>query len=172
MKGGEFIAVYSAQELRIIVSDIAKQYGVKKVALFGSYSTGKQTPVSDIDLLIDKGDIKGLFMLNSFILGALSIPGLMRQAKDTERKDKSQSAAEYLGVMLKLGIYPFMPTFLILESSPAEIQTEISSLSIVQAAGIMSLSQQTAASVLRQDRVVIKKHKTAMSISVCLSLSV
>ena len=67
MKGGEFMAVYSVDELRIIVSDIAKQYGVKKVALFGSYSTGKQTPESDIDLLIDKGDIKGLFMLNSFI---------------------------------------------------------------------------------------------------------
>ena len=33
MKGGEFMAVYSAQELRMIVSDIAKQYGVKKVAL-------------------------------------------------------------------------------------------------------------------------------------------
>ena len=67
MKGGEFVAVYSALELRMIVSDIAKQYGVKKVALFGSYSTGKQTSESDIDLLIDKGDIKGLFMLNSFI---------------------------------------------------------------------------------------------------------
>ena len=61
------MAVYSVDELRIIVSDIAKQYGVKKVALFGSYSTGKQTSDSDIDLLIDKGDIKGLFMFNSFI---------------------------------------------------------------------------------------------------------
>lgn len=61
------MAVYSVDELRIIVSDIAKQYGVKKVALFGSYSTGKQTSDSDIDLLIDKGEIKGLFMLNSFI---------------------------------------------------------------------------------------------------------
>lgn len=61
------MAVYSVDELRMIVSDIAKQYGVKKVALFGSYSTGKQTAESDIDLLIDKGEIKGLFMLNSFI---------------------------------------------------------------------------------------------------------
>ncbi len=67
LKGCEFMAVYSVDELRMIVSDIAKQYGVKKVALFGSYSTGKQTSESDIDLLIDKGDIKGLFMLNSFI---------------------------------------------------------------------------------------------------------
>ena len=61
------MAVYSVDELRTIVSDVAKQYGVKKVALFGSYSTGKQTAESDIDLLIDKGEIKGLFMLNSFI---------------------------------------------------------------------------------------------------------
>ena len=30
MKGGEFIAVYSVDELRMIVSDIAKQYGVKR----------------------------------------------------------------------------------------------------------------------------------------------
>ena len=49
------------------IFDIAKQYGVKKVALFGSYSTGEETPDSDVDLLIDKGEIKGLFMFNSFI---------------------------------------------------------------------------------------------------------
>ena len=61
------MAVYSIDDIRIIVSDIARQYGVKKVALFGSYSTGKQTSQSDIDLIIDKGDIKGLFMFNSFI---------------------------------------------------------------------------------------------------------
>lgn len=61
------MAVYSVDDLRIIVSDIAKQYGVKKVALFGSYSTDKQTSDSDIDLLIDKGETKGMFILNSFI---------------------------------------------------------------------------------------------------------
>ena len=67
MKGGEFMAVYSVDELRMIVSDIAKQYGVKKVALFGSYSTDNQTSESYVGLLIDKGDDKDLFMLNSFI---------------------------------------------------------------------------------------------------------
>ena len=40
---------------------------MKKVALFGSYSKNTQTPDSDIDLIIDKGDIKGLIMFNSFI---------------------------------------------------------------------------------------------------------
>ena len=59
--------VYTIDELKIIIGDIAKQYGVKKVALFGSYSTGKETADSDVDLLIDKGEIKGLFMFNSFV---------------------------------------------------------------------------------------------------------
>ena len=61
------MAVYSVDELKTIISEVARQYGVKKVALFGSYSTGMQTSDSDIDLLIDKGDIKGMFMFNSFI---------------------------------------------------------------------------------------------------------
>lgn len=59
--------VYTIDELKAIIGDVAKQYGVKKVALFGSYSTGKSTSDSDVDLLIDKGEIKGLFMFNSFI---------------------------------------------------------------------------------------------------------
>ena len=67
MKEGEFMAYYTIDELKAIVGDVAKQYGVKKVALFGSYSTGKQTSDSDIDLLIDKGEIKGLVMFNGFI---------------------------------------------------------------------------------------------------------
>lgn len=59
--------VYTIDELKNIIGDIVKQYGVKKVALFGSYSTGEETPDSDVDLLIDKGEIKGLFMFNSFV---------------------------------------------------------------------------------------------------------
>ena len=61
------MAVYSIDELRSIVGDVARQYGVRKVALFGSYSRGTQTSDSDIDLLIDKGDIKGLIMFNGFV---------------------------------------------------------------------------------------------------------
>lgn len=59
--------VYTIDELKAIIADIAREYGVKKVALFGSYSNGEETPDSDVDLLIDKGEIKGLFMFNSFV---------------------------------------------------------------------------------------------------------
>ncbi|MBR0366312.1 MAG: nucleotidyltransferase domain-containing protein [Clostridia bacterium] len=59
--------VYSINEIKDIVGDVAQQYGVKKAALFGSYSNGSATPESDIDIIIDKGRIRGLIMLNSFI---------------------------------------------------------------------------------------------------------
>ena len=59
--------VYTISELRQIVSDVSKQYGVKKAALFGSYCYGNPNSDSDIDLLIDKGDIRGLFMFNSYV---------------------------------------------------------------------------------------------------------
>ena len=59
--------IYTIDDLRTIVGSVAQQYGVKKVALFGSYSTGLQTHDSDIDLLIDKGDLKGLFKFNAFV---------------------------------------------------------------------------------------------------------
>mgnify|MGYP005762367955 CR=1 FL=1 len=49
-----------------------------------------------------------------------------------------------------------MQTFRTSESLPERTLTETFLLSIVQAAEIMSLSQQTAVSVLRQDRGAIK----------------
>ena len=40
-------------------SEVFKQYNVKFCYLFGSYAKGKETPVSDVDLLIS-ADVKGL----------------------------------------------------------------------------------------------------------------
>jgi len=59
--------VYSINQIKDVVSDVARQYGVKKAALFGSYSNGKATAKSDIDIVIDKGRIRGLIMFNSFV---------------------------------------------------------------------------------------------------------
>lgn len=59
--------IYSIDELISLISPIAKDIGVQKVALFGSYAMGTPTPESDIDLLIDKGAIHGLFRFNTFV---------------------------------------------------------------------------------------------------------
>jgi len=60
--------IYSIEEIRDIVRDIAQQYGVERVWLFGSYARGEARLDSDIDLRIDKGRIRGLFQLSGFHL--------------------------------------------------------------------------------------------------------
>ena len=48
------------ENIQQIVSRLAKQYGAERVYLFGSYARGDATDQSDIDLRIDKGEIRGL----------------------------------------------------------------------------------------------------------------
>ena len=55
--------VYSIDEIREIVAPIAKQHGVDKVFLFGSYARGDATPASDVDLCVDAPKLRGLFAL-------------------------------------------------------------------------------------------------------------
>ena len=47
-------------KLKAVVGDLARQYGAERVYLFGSYARGDATETSDIDLRIDKGNIRGL----------------------------------------------------------------------------------------------------------------
>lgn len=41
------------QTLRSMKSDLAKEYHVRSLALFGSYSRGDQTEESDVDILVE-----------------------------------------------------------------------------------------------------------------------
>ena len=50
---------YTLSEIKTIVSRLAKQYGAERIYLFGSYARGDMTNSSDIDLRIDKGNIRG-----------------------------------------------------------------------------------------------------------------
>jgi len=45
--------VYTIEELKKILSDILKDFAVKKAILFGSYAKNLQTKKSDIDIVID-----------------------------------------------------------------------------------------------------------------------
>ncbi|SHN87923.1 nucleotidyltransferase family protein [Desulfitobacterium chlororespirans] len=54
---------YTIDEIKAVVSDVAKQYGVERVVLFGSYARGEAEPGSDIDLRIDRGRIEDYFEL-------------------------------------------------------------------------------------------------------------
>lgn len=42
------------------VVNLAKAYGAKKVSLFGSFARGEEDLDSDVDILLEKGNIKGM----------------------------------------------------------------------------------------------------------------
>ena len=60
--------IYSINQLRDLVSPVAKQFGVKRVYVFGSYGRKEATAKSDLDLRIDAGNIRSLFELADFRL--------------------------------------------------------------------------------------------------------
>ncbi len=45
------------------VVDLAETYGAKKVSLFGSFARGEEHTDSDVDILLEKGEIKGMQVL-------------------------------------------------------------------------------------------------------------
>ena len=57
---------YTIDELRMIITPIAEKYEISKVYLFGSFARGDYTGESEIDIRIDKGNMKGMFALCGF----------------------------------------------------------------------------------------------------------
>ena len=69
------MAVYSIEQIKEHITPIAKNYGVKRVMLFGSYARGEATEDSDIDLHVYCGNIRGLFELSGFRLDLIDALG-------------------------------------------------------------------------------------------------
>jgi uncharacterized protein len=44
--------------LREHKSDLQERYGIRNLAVFGSYARGEQTPESDIDIMVELGDVQ------------------------------------------------------------------------------------------------------------------
>lgn len=57
---------YTIGELKDIVTPVAARHGVQKVSVFGSYGRKQATDQSDVDLHIEKGDMRGLLQLIAF----------------------------------------------------------------------------------------------------------
>ena len=55
-------------EIRETVNRRAREYGAERVYLFGSYARGDANENSDIDLRIDKGQIRGGIALAGLLL--------------------------------------------------------------------------------------------------------
>lgn len=66
------MAIYTLPEIQSVVSELAEKYGARRVYLFGSYARGDMNENSDIDLRIDKGNIRGF-----------ELAGLLLELEDT-----------------------------------------------------------------------------------------
>jgi len=58
--------IITIQDIKDAVNIVAPKYDLKKVILFGSYATGKNTQNSDVDLLVEFNDesIVSLFTIS------------------------------------------------------------------------------------------------------------
>ena len=59
--------IYTITEIKNRIISIAEEYGVDSMSLFGSYARGEATEDSDVDILIERGNIYNLLEYSSFI---------------------------------------------------------------------------------------------------------
>ena len=79
---------YSLDELKSLIEPIAKQFGVQKVSVFGSYSKGTANDNSDLDIIIEKGNLRTLFQLSSFRLAIEDLLKIPVDLVTTEASDR------------------------------------------------------------------------------------
>lgn len=58
--------LYTIEEIKEILRPVFIEYGLEKVAIFGSYAQNKATPDSDIDLLITSNRVFDLDTFTDF----------------------------------------------------------------------------------------------------------
>ncbi|MBQ6394041.1 nucleotidyltransferase domain-containing protein [Candidatus Saccharibacteria bacterium] len=52
------LIMLTVSQIRDVVSRIGQKYGVKRIYLFGSYAKNTASEDSDIDLIIDRGEVR------------------------------------------------------------------------------------------------------------------
>ncbi|MDR2701610.1 MAG: nucleotidyltransferase domain-containing protein [Spirochaetaceae bacterium] len=57
---------YTITDIKNKITNTARQYGIQKAYLFGSYVRGDAGLESDIDICIEKGKLRTLFELSGF----------------------------------------------------------------------------------------------------------
>lgn len=59
--------IYTLDEIKAMALPIAARHGVAELYLFGSYARGEATSDSDLDFRIEKGRIRNVLQLGSFL---------------------------------------------------------------------------------------------------------
>ena len=59
---------YTIDEIRQKTAPLAKPSGISRMSLFGSYARGEANDESDVDLVIDRGRLRGLIQYFSLCM--------------------------------------------------------------------------------------------------------
>lgn len=59
--------IYTIEEIKNKIIPIAQDYGINSISLFGSYAKGKANENSDLDFVMDKGELTGLIQYISLV---------------------------------------------------------------------------------------------------------
>ena len=54
---------FAVSDIEYCVISLAEEYGAEKVSLIGSFARGEERPDSDVEILLEKGEIKGMQVL-------------------------------------------------------------------------------------------------------------
>lgn len=80
--------MHTIEEFKAKFIPIAKNYGVSKMMLFGSYAKGNAEADSDVDILIEKGNPLSLLMLSGMRQDCEEAIGLSVDLVTTDGMDK------------------------------------------------------------------------------------
>jgi predicted nucleotidyltransferase len=69
------MSIYTIEQIKERITPVARNHGVSRVMLFGSYARGEATEDSDVDLHVWCGNIRGLFALSGFRLDLVDALG-------------------------------------------------------------------------------------------------
>lgn len=90
---------YTINEIRNMTAPVAKEYGIERMSLFGSYARGEAKEDSDIDLYIERGKLKSLLQYFAFIDELENVLGCHVDVVTTGIEDK-----QFLSAIMKEGV--------------------------------------------------------------------
>ncbi len=91
--------VYTVEEIKEMVYDILKKYGIEKAYIFGSYARGEANKKSDVDIMIRKGNLKTLLQLSAL---AHEIEQILKKQVDIVIEETYTDDIQYDSESIKL----------------------------------------------------------------------
>lgn len=91
--------IYTIEEIKEMIYNILKKYGIEKAYIFGSYARGEANNQSDVDIMIKKGNLKTLLQLSSL---AYEIEQILKKQIDIVIEETYTEDIKYDSETIKL----------------------------------------------------------------------